>query len=87
VKVVVGDGTQGFPEDAPYDAITVAAAAPVLPPALLGQLTEGGRMIIPVGPPENQQLQLICIQGGQPRVYLREACRFVPLVSGAVGSE
>lgn len=87
VKVVVGDGTQGFPEDAPYDAITVAAAAPVLPPALLGQLNEGGQMIIPVGPPENQQLQLIRIQGGQPRVYLREACRFVPLVSGAVGSE
>src|SRR4029077_20557607 len=87
VKVVVGDGTQGFAADAPYDAITVAAAAPVLPPALLAQLNEGGCMIIPVGPPENQQLQLIRIQGGEPKVYLREACRFVPLVSGGVGSE
>jgi protein-L-isoaspartate(D-aspartate) O-methyltransferase len=87
VKVVVGDGTRGFPEEAPYDAITVAAAAPVLPPALLAQLNEGGRMIIPVGQPENQQLQLIRIQGGGPEIYLREACRFVPLIAGVDGLE
>jgi len=87
VKVVVGDGTQGYPAEAPYDAITVAAAAPALPPRLLAQLNEGGRMIIPVGPPENQQLQLIRIQGDEPEVYLREACRFVPLIAGVDGCE
>jgi protein-L-isoaspartate(D-aspartate) O-methyltransferase len=82
VRVEVGDGTQGLLANAPYDAITVAAAAAELPPALLAQLNEGGRMIIPIGPPENQQLQLIRMQGGEPRVYLREACRFVPLIAG-----
>ena len=87
VKVVVGDGTQGFPPDAPYDAITVAAAASEAPPALLTQLGEGGRMIIPVGSPENQQLQLIRIRNGQPEIYLREACRFVPLIAGVGGVE
>lgn len=87
VKVVVGDGTQGFPLEAPYDAITVAAAAPALPPALLAQLSEGGRMIIPVGQPDNQLLHLIRMQGGEPEIYLREACRFVPLVAGVDGME
>lgn len=87
VKVVVGDGTQGFPVEAPYDAITVAAAAPALPPALLAQLSEGGRMIIPVGQPDNQLLHLIRMQGGAPEIYLREACRFVPLVAGVDGME
>ena len=82
VKVVVGDGTLGYPAEAPYDAITVAAAAPELPPALLAQLNEGGRMIIPVGPSENQQLQLIRMRAGEPEIYVREACRFVPLVEG-----
>jgi protein-L-isoaspartate(D-aspartate) O-methyltransferase len=82
VKVVVGDGTQGFPAEAPYDAITVAAAAAELPQALLAQLNEGGRMIIPVGPSQSQQLQLIQMRNRQPQIYLREACRFVPLVSG-----
>jgi protein-L-isoaspartate(D-aspartate) O-methyltransferase len=87
VKVVVADGTQGFPAEAPYDAITVAAAAPALPPALLAQLNEGGRVIIPVGSPENQQLQLIRIRSGEAEIYLREACRFVPLVAGVDGLE
>jgi protein-L-isoaspartate(D-aspartate) O-methyltransferase len=49
---------------------------------LLAQLTEGGRMIIPVGPPDSQQLQLIRIENGEPRITLRELCRFVPLISG-----
>lgn len=87
VKVIVADGTRGFSAEAPYDGITVAAAAPELPLPLLSQLNEGGRMIIPIGPPENQQLQLIRIQGGEPEIYLREACRFVPLIEGADGLE
>ena len=86
-KVIVADGMQGFPAEAPYDAITVAAAAAKLPPALLSQLNEGGRLIIPVGPPENQQLQLIRIRDGKPEIILREACRFVPLIAGVEDRE
>jgi protein-L-isoaspartate(D-aspartate) O-methyltransferase len=81
-KVIVGDGSQGFAEAAPYDAIIVSAAAPEVPPALLAQLAEGGRMMLPVGTADSQQLQLIRMENGQPRVALRELCRFVPLVSG-----
>ena len=82
VKVVVGDGSLGYPEAAPYDAIIVSAAAPEVPGALLAQLREGGRMIIPVGSDDSQQLQLIRMENGEPKVALRELCRFVPLVSG-----
>jgi len=82
VRIIVGDGALGFPECAPYDAIIVSAAAPDVPPTLLAQLAEGGRMIIPIGPPDSQQLQLIRMVGGQPRITLRELCRFVPLISG-----
>jgi len=85
LKVIVGDGALGFPPAAPYDAILVSAAAPAVPPALLAQLAEGGRMVIPVGLSDSQQLLLIHMQGRQPHVSLREMCRFVPLVSG-VGS-
>ncbi|HLZ40408.1 MAG TPA: protein-L-isoaspartate(D-aspartate) O-methyltransferase [Candidatus Sulfotelmatobacter sp.] len=80
VRVVVGDGSRGFAELAPYDAIIVSAAAPELPHELLQQLDEGGRMIIPVGSGDAQQLQLIQKIDGQPRTTLRELCRFVPLV-------
>ncbi len=83
VKVIVGDGSQGFAEAAPYDAIIVSAAALEVPRALVTQLAEGGRMILPVGDADFQQLQLIRMESGQPRVALRELCRFVPLVSGA----
>jgi protein-L-isoaspartate(D-aspartate) O-methyltransferase len=80
VKVMVGDGRQGFAEGASYDAIIVSAASADIPPALLAQMAEGARMIIPVGPPDSQQLQLIHMENGQPRITLRELCRFVPLV-------
>jgi protein-L-isoaspartate(D-aspartate) O-methyltransferase len=82
VKVMVGDGSQGFAEGAPYDAIIISAATAEVPPALLAQMVEGARMIIPVGPSDSQQLQLIHMENGQPRITLRELCRFVPLVSG-----
>jgi protein-L-isoaspartate(D-aspartate) O-methyltransferase len=82
VAIVVGDGTAGLPAHARYDAIIVSAASSELPPALLSQLREGGRMIIPVGPAESQQLQLIRVVNGNPQISLREACRFVPLISG-----
>jgi len=85
VKVIVGDGTQGLAEYSPYHAIIVSAATPEVPAALLAQLAEGGRMIIPVGSPDSQQLQLIRMENGQPRTTLRELCRFVPLISGPGG--
>lgn len=81
VRIITGDGSRGFPEAAPYNAIMVSAAAPELPHALVAQLAEGGRMIIPVGRDDSQQLQLVEMQNGQPRTILRELCRFVPLVS------
>ena len=81
VRVVVGDGSAGFPEAAPYDAIVVSAAADAVPGALIAQMAEGARMIIPVGAEDSQQLQLIEMKDGQPRTSLRELCRFVPLVS------
>jgi protein-L-isoaspartate(D-aspartate) O-methyltransferase len=84
VKVIVGDGSQGLEPCAPYDAIIVSAAAPELPRALLAELAEGGRMIIPVGTADSQQLQLVRMENGQARIALRELCRFVPLVSGEV---
>ncbi len=82
VSVVTGDGSGGLPEQAPFDAIVVAAAAPQIPPALFQQLCEGGRMIIPVGPPEAQELQFIRKQEGKALITVREGCRFVPLISG-----
>jgi protein-L-isoaspartate(D-aspartate) O-methyltransferase len=80
-RVMVGDGTQGFTEAAPYNAIIVSAAAAEIPRALLEQLAEGGRMIIPVGTADSQQLQFARMVNGQPRTSLHELCRFVPLVS------
>jgi protein-L-isoaspartate(D-aspartate) O-methyltransferase len=81
VKIITGDGSQGYAPSAPYNAIVVSAAAPELPRTLLEQLAEGSRMIIPVGQGDSQQLQLILMQNGQPQITLREFCRFVPLVS------
>ncbi len=81
VNVVTGDGSRGLPEHAPFDAIVVSAAAGQIPPALFEQLREGGRMIIPVGPPESQELQLVSKQGGKALIAVREGCRFVPLIS------
>jgi len=82
VKVILGDGTQGLAEYSPYDAIIVSAGAPEVPSALLAQLVQGGRMIMPVGTPDSQQLHLIRMEDGQPRTTLRELCRFVPLIPG-----
>ena len=81
VRVIVGDGSRGFAEAAPYNAIMVSAAAPQVPQEFLEQLAEGGRLIIPVGWEDSQQLQLIEKRNGQLRTSLRELCRFVPLIS------
>jgi protein-L-isoaspartate(D-aspartate) O-methyltransferase len=84
VHVHCGDGTLGLPDFAPYDAILVAAAAPSVPTPLLAQLTESGRMIVPVGGVENQELRLIERSHDTFRTTMLEPCRFVPLV-GAYG--
>jgi protein-L-isoaspartate(D-aspartate) O-methyltransferase len=75
-----GDGTLGFPELAPFDAILVAAAAPAVPKPLLAQLAEGGRIILPVGGAEHQELQLIEKRGDTFPTKMLEGCRFVPLL-------
>ncbi len=84
VKIVVGDGTHGLPQFAPYDAILVSAAAPSIPQSLFNQLADDGRMVIPVGPPHAQELQLVRKRDGKPVVEVIEGCRFVPLI-GAEG--
>jgi len=80
VHVHCGDGTLGMPELAPFEAILVAAAAPAIPQPLFAQLAEGGRMIVPVGDAEHQELQLIERRGKSVRTTTLEGCRFVPLV-------
>jgi protein-L-isoaspartate(D-aspartate) O-methyltransferase len=81
VQVVTGDGSLGLTHSAPFDAILVSAAALDVPGTLIAQLREGGRMIIPVGAPDSQQLQFIRMINGQPVISIREAVRFVPLIS------
>jgi protein-L-isoaspartate(D-aspartate) O-methyltransferase len=83
VEVLVGDGGNGLPDRAPFDAVIVSAAAPQIPPPLFEQLREGGRLIVPVGPPQAQELQLVRKHGGQPVVSSMEGCRFVPLIGSA----
>jgi len=80
VHVVHADGSRGLPEHAPFDKIVVAAGAPRIPETLLGQLADGGRLIVPVGTREEQQLELVRKVGGQVSITRHELCRFVPLV-------
>jgi len=75
-----GDGTLGLPDLAPFSAILVAAAAPAVPKPLLAQLADGGRMIVPVGDAEHQELRLIEKRGDAFSTKMLEGCRFVPLV-------
>ena len=80
VTVLVGDGSLGLPERAPFDAIVVSAAAPGIPKALLEQLADDGRLVIPVGPAHSQELRLVNKQQGRLVVTSLEGCRFVPLI-------
>jgi protein-L-isoaspartate(D-aspartate) O-methyltransferase len=84
VTVFAGDGALGLPQHSPYDAIAVSAAASRIPRPLLDQINEGGRMVIPIGSPEMQQLQLICKVNGKLHRNVLENCRFVPLVSNEI---
>lgn len=80
IEIVVGDGSLGLPERAPFDRIIVAAGSPDIPSVLLQQLEDGGRMVIPVGPPDVQVLKLIRRVGSDFISSNLDACRFVPLV-------
>jgi protein-L-isoaspartate(D-aspartate) O-methyltransferase len=80
VKVVVGDGSRGLPEHAPYDAVVVTAGSPSIPQPLTEQLAEGGRLVIPVGPPSMQTLTLVVREGDGFRREEKGGCVFVPLV-------
>ena len=80
VEVIAGDGSEGYPPAAPYAIILVTAAAPFIPPALLDQLAEGGRLVIPVGDLRHQDLLLNLKQGGQIKTRMLDPCQFVPLI-------
>jgi len=79
VEVHCADGSLGWPGCEPYDAISVAAAAPEVPAALLDQLADPGRMVIPVGPELDQDLRVIARSGGKLSTRVATLCRFVPL--------
>jgi len=80
----LGDGSLGWPGEAPFDRIIVTAAAAECPSSLFGQLQEGGILVIPVGPQDYQTLQAIRKVDGSPQPRTLSPCRFVPLL-GAQG--
>jgi len=82
VTVVEGDGSLGYAAAAPYDAISVAAGAPEVPRALLAQLNDPGRLVIPVGERSDQELLVVSRHGGATETRVATLCRFVPLRGG-----
>jgi protein-L-isoaspartate(D-aspartate) O-methyltransferase len=82
VRIRIGDGYLGWPEAAPFDAIIVTCAPEKIPQPLQDQLTEGGRMVIPVGEKNHQQLMLLTKQKGKIQAQKVVDVRFVPMVDG-----
>lgn len=80
VEVRVGDGSLGAPDRAPFHAVAVAAAVPDVPPALYGQLREGGRLVLPRGALDAQELVLVVRTPEGPAEQRSLPCRFVPLI-------
>lgn len=80
IHVVQGDGTSGLPDQAPFDAICVAAASPWVPKPLRSQLADGGRLVIPVGGREDQLLLRLIRSGDTINVERMSGVRFVPLI-------
>jgi protein-L-isoaspartate(D-aspartate) O-methyltransferase len=80
VWVRVGNGTLGWPDEAPFDRILVAAGGPAVPPPLFEQLAEGGRMVLPLGDQNGQTLTLVENVEGRMRTQPCGDCHFVPLV-------
>jgi protein-L-isoaspartate(D-aspartate) O-methyltransferase len=81
VEVRVADGSLGAPERAPFDAIAVAAATPIMPQALYDQLAPGGRMVLPLGGAGGQLLTRVVKTSDGPQQASFIGCRFVPLVT------
>jgi protein-L-isoaspartate(D-aspartate) O-methyltransferase len=89
IELLVGDGSRGVPHRPPFDAIAVHAAAPAPPPALLAQLADGGRLVVPVASQdvpegEREMLTLLRRHGAELETIAISPCRFVPLI-GAEG--
>ena len=80
VSLLMGDGTIGWREYAPYDAILVSAGAPSIPQPLLDQLAEAGRLLIPIGDREEQKLVVATRRNGRIEMHEESPVRFVPLV-------
>ena len=80
VRVIVADGSAGYPPGAPFDRILVTAGAPAVPDVLRDQLAEAGRLVIPVGPGGFQRLTVVDRRGETFAIREEEACVFVPLV-------
>lgn len=80
VEVVVGDGSRGVPERAPFDAIAVHATAPAPPQTLLGQLAEAGRLVVPIAAEGADMLTVYRRRGGELSCATIGPCRFVPLI-------
>jgi protein-L-isoaspartate(D-aspartate) O-methyltransferase len=83
----IGDGTLGWPDEAPFDRIVVTAMAPELPQALFRQLRETGRMVMPIGMAEQQRLELITKSAGKPVSHVLCGCLFVKLIGEQGWSE
>jgi len=80
VHVHNGDGSAGFPDAAPFDAILVTAGAPGIPQIIASQLRDGGRLVIPVGDRDNQELVRAQMENGQLKSRVLFNCKFVPLL-------
>ena len=80
VWVRVGNGALGWPDEAPFDRILVAAGGPAVPPPLFQQLVEGGRLVLPIGDAENQTLTVVDNDRGRMRTRAVGDCKFVKLV-------
>jgi len=80
IRSKLDDGTMGWPENGPYDAIIVTAGGPEVPQPLVDQLSEGGRLIIPVGDQQVQELQFVQKNEGQVEISSLASVRFVDLV-------
>ncbi|HEY7958114.1 MAG TPA: protein-L-isoaspartate(D-aspartate) O-methyltransferase [Polyangia bacterium] len=80
VELGVFDGTHGWTERAPFDAIVVGAGAPAIPPLLVAQLADGGRLVVPVGPRQGQRVAVVTRHGDEFATEWSTPCTFVDLI-------